>query len=55
MDKFPNRPWTVRVPLGADLSAVFPNVNWTIYLDDSPPSSDVINLLDAFVHAGLAT
>jgi hypothetical protein len=51
MDKFPNRPWTLQVPLGADLTAIIPNINWTIYLDDSPPSTGVIKLLDEFEKA----
>ena len=46
-EDFPSTPWTLEVPVGSDLDTV-PDIAWTIYLDDSPPSFGVISLRDAF-------
>ena len=46
---FPNAVWTLEVPVqGMNLDMDKASINWVIYLDDSPPVSGDLNILDAF-------
>lgn len=43
---FPSGKWSVKVPIDRSIGGSLPVLKWTIYLDDSPPSIGIINVVE---------